>query len=59
MLVTKERCDSAYLKAHAVTYPTNAQGGNTTTNYESFIFIVDGKATINGNPHRVEKNTMI
>ena len=61
MLVTKERCNSTYLKADVVTYQPNAQGGEHYHNSESFIFIIDGECevTINGNPHRVRKNTMI
>jgi quercetin dioxygenase-like cupin family protein len=61
MLVTKERCNSTYLKADTVTYQPNAQGGEHFHNCESFIFIIDGEceATVNGKPQRVEKSTMI
>jgi len=61
MLVTKERCNSTYLKADTVTYQPNAQGIEHYHNCECFIFIIDGECevTINGKTHRARKNTMI
>jgi quercetin dioxygenase-like cupin family protein len=61
MLVTKERCNSTYLKADTVTYQPNAQGGEHYHNCESFIFIIDGEceATINGKTHHIGNNTML
>lgn len=61
MLVTKERCNSTYLKADMVTYQPNAQSGEHYHKCESFIFIIDGECDviINGKTHRVRKNTMI
>lgn len=61
MLVTKERCNSAYLKADTVTYQPNAQGNEHYHNSESFIFVIDGECevTINGKNHHARKDTMI
>ena len=60
-LVGKDRCGSKYLKADTVTYAPNAEGGEHYHKSESFVYIIEGdcEITINGNKHRLGKETMI
>ncbi len=60
-LVSKDICNSQFLKADTVTYMPNASGGEHYHKCESFIYVTQGgcEITINGQPHHVGEKTMV
>jgi quercetin dioxygenase-like cupin family protein len=60
-LVGKEKCNSNYLKADAVRYSPNAEGGEHYHKSESFIYVMEGECEIriNGKPEKISAGTMV